>query len=306
MRRSVERGLTSPALLRATWSATAVAGRVSARLSAPLVSRLWFTPWQLPVGARTREREASWLSGTQAWRLAWREQVLRGFVAGDGPTVLLVHGWGSRAAATGALIAPLTGAGFRVVAIDLPGHGETGGLEADAYVMADALLTAAWEFGAEMVVTHSFGSLVLLDAVRRGLRPDRVVMIAPAVRLEHAVTRFGVEFGVPRRALEGLRPAIERRFGPGVWDEFAYDRAGVVFDSPVLILHDTDDERVALTDAELLRDHLAQAELVITHGLGHDRILRDPDVIVRTVAFLAGDEREGVTTGAGDRSRGER
>src|SRR4051812_26998235 len=42
---------------------------------------------------------------------------------GTGPTVLLVHGWGSRAGRFSALAAALVAAGFQVVAHDGPAHG---------------------------------------------------------------------------------------------------------------------------------------------------------------------------------------
>src|SRR3712207_6641379 len=46
---------------------------------------------------------------------------------GNGPTVALVHGWGSRAARLAVHVEPLLGAGFSVVAFDAPAHGESEG-----------------------------------------------------------------------------------------------------------------------------------------------------------------------------------
>ncbi|MBV9445637.1 MAG: alpha/beta fold hydrolase [Streptosporangiaceae bacterium] len=45
---------------------------------------------------------------------------------GAGPVVYLLHGWGGYRGQFGAFVAPLTSAGFRAVAVDVPGHGESG------------------------------------------------------------------------------------------------------------------------------------------------------------------------------------
>ena len=49
---------------------------------------------------------------------------------GSGPTVLLVHGWGARGTHLGKLVPPLVAAGYRVVAFDAPGHGQSSGRSA--------------------------------------------------------------------------------------------------------------------------------------------------------------------------------
>ena len=46
---------------------------------------------------------------------------------GNGPTILCVHGWGGRATNFAAFIGPMVAAGFRVVAFDAPGHGQSSG-----------------------------------------------------------------------------------------------------------------------------------------------------------------------------------
>jgi len=56
--------------------------------------------------------------------------------------------------------------------------------------------------------------------------------------------------------------------------------------SPVLIVHDTSDTDVPYTHAEEIALAWPQSELFTTTGLGHRAILRDPEVVRRTVEFL--------------------
>src|SRR3954471_12912224 len=44
---------------------------------------------------------------------------------GQGPTVLLVHGWEGRGSQLGSFVEPLVAAGLSVVAFDAPGHGDS-------------------------------------------------------------------------------------------------------------------------------------------------------------------------------------
>ena len=46
---------------------------------------------------------------------------------GDGPAVLLMHGWGGARAQMTGFVDPLLAAGYRVVAYDQPAHGESNG-----------------------------------------------------------------------------------------------------------------------------------------------------------------------------------
>jgi len=56
----------------------------------------------------------------------------------------------------------------------------------------------------------------------------------------------------------------------------------------LLVFHDPRDWKVPFKDGLEIVASWPSAELVRTHGAGHHRILRDPRVISRAVAFLVG------------------
>src|SRR5687768_6915442 len=62
---------------------------------------------------------------------------------GEGPAVLLVHGWESRAAQLGAFVAPLVENGFSAVAFDAPAHGQSPGQRASLRTFAEATRAVA-------------------------------------------------------------------------------------------------------------------------------------------------------------------
>lgn len=273
--------------LRATWLATRVAGAVSARLAGPPAARLWFTPWKLPTSERAAQRQAGWLAGTNPVSFPLGRDLISGYSAGDGPTVLLVHGWGESGASLGAFIAPLTAAGYRVVGIDLPGHGASSGGRTDGFQLAEAVRAVCETLGdVHAIVGHSMGGTVSLYAAHEGAGVDALALISPSVRLDHALDTFTTLFKLPPKAKAGLKATIDRRYGPDVWERLSGKAIAPRVDVPALIVHDRDDPQVALADAEDLHAAWPSSRLVTTEALGHGRILRDPAVIEAVTSFL--------------------
>lgn len=284
----MSRRARSPLALRATWLATVVAGRLSRRLAGPFARTLWFTPWRVPVGERERNRRAGWLDGTRQVRIRAGDVDLAGFATGDGPVVLLVHGWGEEAASLGAYVQPLVAAGFRVVGLDLPGHGASGDGPTNLYTLGGAIRDAASQVDARAVIAHSMGSASTMLAIREGLELDAVAFLAPPVRLEHALEQFTKMFRIPPKAVVGLRDTIEREFGADVWADTSGDLLAPSLDVPALIVHDRDDPQVPLADAELLAGVWPGSRLEVTEGFGHTKLMRAGVVVNEVVHFLLG------------------
>ena len=57
-------------------------------------------------------------------------------------------------------------------------------------------------------------------------------------------------------------------------------------EKPLLVIHDVDDREVPFATAEQWVNNSRDARLSRTTGLGHRRILRDPEVIAQAVAFM--------------------
>jgi pimeloyl-ACP methyl ester carboxylesterase len=89
---------------------------------------------------------------------------------GDDPAVLLIHGAGNDATVWSLQTRYLAHRGFRAVALDLPGHGRSGG-EALGSIeeMADwvSRFVDAAGFGSVHVVGHSMGTFIALEVARR-------------------------------------------------------------------------------------------------------------------------------------------
>ena len=207
---------------------------------------------------------------------------------GKGPVVLLVHGWGSRASRLASFVEPLTNAGFSVVAFDAPGHGASAGRLSSLPQFIAAVQTVARESGGvEAIVAHSMGGAATTLAMGRGLRAGRVVFLAPAADPAGYSERFAAMVGLSPAVLARMRRSIEHRFDQK-WEEFDVLTAARAMTAPLLVIHDRDDSDVAWTDGAAIAAAWPGAELFSTSGLGHRRIVRDPDVVSRAVRFVTG------------------
>lgn len=275
-------------VLYATLSATKFLGRYSSRLAGAIVYWLWFIPWRVPVSERGLQKQARWLEVTQPFILRTSVGRIAGFTAGDGPLVILIHGLGERAAGLGGFIVPLTDAGFKVVGLDLPGHGDSSRQTTNPIMASGAVREVAGHFGgAHAVIAHSLGASGALWAMKEGLVVNRAVLIAPTVDMAYAMETFKVGFGLPPKAIASLKRKIERHFGPRIWRDLRGDHLARHIETPGLVFHDPDDPHVPFEGSERLVRAWRGSNLIEVPGLGHGAITRDPSVIERAVTFVA-------------------
>ena len=103
---------------------------------------------------------------------------------GEGPTVLLVHGLGTSMVTWQRNVDPLVAAGYRVLALDLPGHGDSDkprNLSYDPVAGAELLLQFLQSQGVQQasVVGSSAGGLVVsLFALANPERVEKMVLVA--------------------------------------------------------------------------------------------------------------------------------
>ena len=100
---------------------------------------------------------------------------LAAITSGKGPLVVLIHGVGLRAEAWGAQIQMLSRS-CRVVAVDMPGHGDSAPLPAQPKLSDFVAPIAAAVDEPAVVIGHSFGAMIALDIAIR--YPKRVKGIA--------------------------------------------------------------------------------------------------------------------------------
>jgi pimeloyl-ACP methyl ester carboxylesterase len=264
-------------------------GSLAPGTAARLALKLFTRPPRLDTPARELELAAR---GTPL-RFA-SGLVATSFGPADAPPVVLMHGWAGRGLQLGALVDPLLAQGYRVVALDGPAHGASPGRETDPLHLALALVEVGEALGPlKAVVAHSVGGAAAVLALQRGLRVERLVLMASPSNLRRVLHHFSQEIGLPPRGEKKLFQLVASRVGAPV-EAGNLVALAPSMKAPLLLIHDPEDKEVPFSDAEALAAAWPGAELWVAHGLGHRRVLRAPESMARVVAFL------------GPASRGER
>ena len=92
--------------------------------------------------------------------------------------------------------------------------------------------------------------------------------------------------GLDASVQHGMVSRLERRYGIRMEDLDVRADASR-FDRPLLVVHDVGDSIVPFSDGETIASAAPAGTLVPTHGLGHHRVLRAPEVLGAVVPFVA-------------------
>jgi pimeloyl-ACP methyl ester carboxylesterase len=259
-------------------------GLVSPALAGRWVYRLWFQPLRYPEPPQEQE----WRRTAQPLAVVHRGQRLAVDSWGAGSTVLMVHGWNGRGAQLGAFAPELVRAGFRVVTFDTPAHGRSPGRATNLPEISEAIHAVARACGpVHAIIGHSFGVACAIYAVQQGLKVNRIVAISPPDNVRSLTQKFFIALAVAPRVQEIFNRKFETQFGADLWQRFSPEVLARQLDVPGLVIHDQDDRDVPIQEGVAVAQAWPGAQFVRTTGLGHRRILRDPEVIARVTAFIA-------------------
>ena len=204
--------------------------------------------------------------------------------------ILLVHGWESRGTAMRAFAKPLINKGFRVLAIDLPAHGDSGGKRTTLPECAEAITAVINRLGSiEAVVTHSFGGLVLAYASRR-MMPNqpipKAIMLGVPLNFDDMLLKIERIMNFSDKVLPIVNQLIFDIAGEYPVDMNIPMAAHKTQIEELMIIHDKNDLISSFKNAEEIHEAWPNSKLVVTEGLGHYRILKYDKVVEKVAEFL--------------------
>jgi pimeloyl-ACP methyl ester carboxylesterase len=207
------------------------------------------------------------------------------FSWGSGPKVMLVHGWCGRGTQLSAYIKPLLESGCSVVALDCWGHGDSPGSTSHGVKFAESIMACAnecVEFSA--AIAHAVGAAAVIIALSQGLKLDRAALLAPPSIL-NVMRRFASAREFDEADTERFIHQLEVESG---FQREAVDHFTLAdqIKTPVLIVHDENDRDVPFSDSVRLAELCSSATLEKTTGLGHLRLLKDKNVIAKSIDFI--------------------
>lgn len=209
---------------------------------------------------------------------------------GEGPIVLLTHGWSGRGTQLGLIALELAKAGYQVISFDGPAHGISEGSKTDLLQFIESIRIIKIKYPKiNCYVGHSLGGLASLHAAQMDESIKKVAVIGTPNKISEIVDNFCRMVKASPKVADRIKQHIESVYE---YELHEYDSEAAIpglKERKGLILHDDDDYDVPIHNAREMREAWgANSELIITHGLGHRRILRDPEAITEVVNFVNG------------------
>ena len=208
---------------------------------------------------------------------------------GEGPLIILIHGWEGRGAQMAPLAQRLAECGFKAIIFDVKAHGESSGKRVDFTDFQEDIihLTQHMNQSVHAYVAHSAGGLLMMTARHKKLiQAERYVTLAsprgPYPPLE-IIRKF---LRTPESVEHRCRHHISKNFSAS-WSDlmkgkmFEYHGQG-----ELLVIHDQDDELVLHSDSEQVIQQWPNAQTMKTSGLGHNKLLWSPSVMERIEDFI--------------------
>ncbi len=227
--------------------------------------------FRTPRKGRLREQDLQFLEGALRDTIHAEKLAIRTYSwSGKGACILLAHGWESNSARWRTFINLFRKAGYQVVALDAPAHGETSSDRFDAHWYGLALQAVADTLQPSFIVGHSAGGMALayfLSKNSPSYLKGAVVVAAPS-GLRKVLSNFNKVMGLNNRAIKGMEAAVKTCFTLAV-DDFSLFDFGKKIETPGLLLFDTDDPIADYDEGQRLETLWKNSRFKGYSGLGH-------------------------------------
>lgn len=264
-------------------------GRIFPKKAAKIAFQLFSTP---RMRAKHKTSDPI-LESARMFEFLYGKQILKGYEWGRGEqTILLVHGWESRGTALRTFVPALLGCGFRVVAIDGPAHGNSDGKSTNLIHFAGAIRAAIRQVGNVYgIIAHSFGGASTVYGLAH-LEPmielPKLVLIATPDSMKKVLEDTTQTLRLPKSVQKAFFKMVENRLQREISEADVSRAAGLLHLQEAMLVHDLQDPIVPFATSEHIYKHWENVILVVTEGLGHYRLMKNPDLIERVAAFLHG------------------
>ncbi len=247
--------------------------------------KIFFTPFRYTATDKERESELTAIKSTIL--VDGKNIQTYEWGAANQPYVIVVHGWAGRATQFRKFIPVFNQAGVSVYGFDGPAHGKSEGKRTTIvefeHVLKEVIRSKGIPAG---IIAHSFGGGASIFAIRNGLPVTKLISIASPTMSDEIIRSY-------LNAIDGSWPTgvrfkelIQKKYGKP-FEEFTASFAIKHISSlDLLLIHDTEDRDVSIWQAQEMVKLYSKAKLIITQGLGHNRILKDDTVIASCLDFI--------------------
>jgi pimeloyl-ACP methyl ester carboxylesterase len=200
--------------------------------------------------------------------------------------ILLVHGWSGRGTQLYKFADELLKLGYSTISFDAPAHGKSGSKTTIMLEFIAVIQELEKQYGGfDGAIGHSLGGMSMLNAVSRGVKIPKMVVIGCGDTIQEILDVFVSRLNLNPKIAFGMKKHFEKQFGESM-ENYAGSEAAKNVKIPTLVIHDENDYEVLVACSKNIYQNLGNGTLEITQGLGHRKILGNAKVIEMAVEFV--------------------
>ena len=258
---------------------------ISSRLSSLFGLMLFVTPIKYPIP----KREQYMLKSAQKKRLfinSINKEIEILSYGYSRKKVLLVHGWCGRSTQLYAFADKLLENGYMVISFDGPAHGRSSGKTTMMPEFLETINNINTTYGPfEAAIGHSFGATSLYIATSEFLTINSLVAIGSGDKISDIILNFSKNLNLKKKSAQLIQSRLEKKWKIKV-DDSSSSTVAKKINIPVLVIHDKTDGDVPVNCAYEIRKNLKKGSLLITNKLGHTKILRNEEIVMKSINFI--------------------
>ncbi|MFT5860311.1 MAG: esterase/lipase [Flavobacteriaceae bacterium] len=217
----------------------------------------------------------------------------------NGNLILLVHGWESNAGSMSKLAIRFSELGYLVVAFNLPGHAHYKMSSTTLLECVTAMKNVLDYLNPSTpisVVSHSFGSAVVANALSRSSYPvDSLVFLTSHCRIEDIFLEFKSMISLGDKAYKSLIKKTEKMLGNDLASLDVDVNVNKIGHNKLLLIHDKKDRVLPYSNSQRINENTTDTSLITLEKAGHYKMLWSDEVIEHAVSFVFENVREAIT-----------
>lgn len=203
---------------------------------------------------------------------------------GDGPKILLCHGWESNSFRWRKLYKYLSEANYDIIMMDGPAHGQTGSDKFTALLYGEMMTAVIKDYQPAIIIGHSVGAMAtVMSLYLSGPQTiNKVVLLAPPDRMTDITKNYFDLIGGSKRLRRYYAELVIERFGNPMSFYSAADFS-THLNQDCLIIHDERDMINRYEEGLRIHKSWKESKLITTQGQGHS--LQSKDVYEAILNF---------------------
>jgi len=189
---------------------------------------------------------------------------------GDGPSVLLMHGWESNTFRWRPVISALQNENYNVIAFDAPAHGYSSGEILHVPLYASCAQKVIEHYKPQYIIGHSIGGMTMVynQYKNNNSQIEKMVSLGAPSELSDFMRQYQNIIGLSNRMMRLLEAHFMATFN-FKFDDFSSPKYAAHLKVPGLIIHDELDDIAPLWSSEQVHAAWKDAIFIKTKGLGH-------------------------------------